>query len=328
MNFDVHSVLQTWSTPVALDVALCVGILIYVRGWFRLRAVSPNLIPAWCLAAFLGGIASIWIAIGSPLEAFDDLSLSVHMIQHLLLMAIAPPLILLGAPELPLLHGLPQTFARRVVGPILRWGVLKSLASFLTNLAVAWLAAALTLIVWHIPPVFGLALRSNALHVFEHATFFVAGLIFWWPVIQPWPSVAVAPRWIIPLYLFFATLPCDALSALLAFCDRVVYPAYLVAPRAFDISPLYDQQRAAAIMWVCVTIIYLVPAVGITLQILSPQRQHPTSHARENAFRGPRQPLDGSKMEASQAFRNPNRSTPDARQAVAPAPSDTCAPLL
>jgi hypothetical protein len=73
---------------------------------------------------------------------------------------------------------------------------------------------------------------------------------------------------------------------------------------------------------------FSVPAVGITLQILSPQRQHPTSHARENAFRGPEQPLDGSKMEASQAFRNPNRSTPDARQAVAPAPSDTCAPLL
>ena len=71
------------------------------------------------------------------------------------------------------------------------------------------------------------------------------------------------------LYLFLATLPCDALSAFLAFCDRVVYPAYLQMPRRFDISPLADQQLAGALMWVFVTFAYLVPAVAITTRLLS-----------------------------------------------------------
>jgi putative membrane protein len=73
-----------------------------------------------------------------------------------------------------------------------------------------------------------------------------------------------------PLYLFLATLPCDILSAFLTFCDRVVYPSYLSAARVFDLSPLQDQECAGALMWVCVTFAYLIPAVVITLQILAP----------------------------------------------------------
>jgi len=75
------------------------------------------------------------------------------------------------------------------------------------------------------------------------------------------------------LYLFFATLPCDALSGFLVFCDRVVYSSYLSAPRLFGISALQDQECAAALMWTCVTIIFLVPAVIVTLDILSPQKE-------------------------------------------------------
>jgi putative membrane protein len=77
------------------------------------------------------------------------------------------------------------------------------------------------------------------------------------------------------LYLFLATLPCDALSAFLAFCDRVVYSSYLTAPRLFNISPLQDQQCAGALMWTCATFIYLIPAVVVTIQILSPASAHP-----------------------------------------------------
>jgi putative membrane protein len=272
MTSDAQTILQSWSTPIGVNVALCLTVLVYVRGWFRLRTISPNLIPSWRLAAFMSGIVSVWIAIGSPVDAFDEVLLSVHMAQHLLLMAIAPPLILLGAPALPLLKGLPQWFARCVVSPFLQWRLVKWIGHFLVNPAVCWLAATLALIGWHIPTVFELALRRSWLHELEHACFLGAGLLFWWPVVQPWPSVARWPRWSVPLYLFFATLPCDALSGFLAFCDRVVYRSYLSAPRLFNISALQDQECAAALMWACVTIIFLVPAVIVTLQILSPQR--------------------------------------------------------
>ncbi len=286
MNADTQTILQSWSNPVGVDLALCVTAVIYARGWFRLRSAFPDLISLWRLAAFLGGIVSVWIAIGSPLNAFDDALLTVHMLQHLLLMSIAPPLILLGAPQLPLLHGLPQFFAREVVSPILRWNPVKWLGHRLTNPAFCWLAAAFALIGWHIPGIFEHALRWNWLHELEHACFLSAGLLFWWPVIQPWPSSARWPRWSIPLYLFCATLPCDALSAFLVFCDRVVYRPYLSAPRVFAISPLADQQSAAALMWVSVTIILLVPAVVVTMQILAPQeaRVSPEPFTRLNGI--------------------------------------------
>jgi cytochrome c oxidase assembly factor CtaG len=96
-------------------------------------------------------------------------------------------------------------------------------------------------------------------------------MLLWWPVIQPWPSVAKWSAWFIPSYLFLATLPCDALSAFLTFYDRVVYSSYRSAPAIFGRPPLQDQQFAGALTWICVTFIYMVPAVLITIQMLSPR---------------------------------------------------------
>ncbi len=198
------------------------------------------------LAAFIGGVLALWAAVGSPLAAMDHQLLTAHMAQHLLLMTVAAPLILLGAPAI--------AWPRRIIHPV-----------------ICWFAGTATVIAWHVPALFELGMRSARGHVFEHASFFIAGLLFWWPVLEPWRTLARNPRWDIPVYLFLATLPCDALSAFLTFCDRVVYPHYLSAHR-FDISPLADQEFAGALMWVWVTFVYLAPAAVITIQMLSPQR--------------------------------------------------------
>jgi len=299
MTPDAQAILESWSAPVGVNVSMFLTVLIYTKGWLHLHKTFPNLISAWRFAAFFAGIISLSIAVGSPLDAFDDVSLSVHMVQHLLLMAIAPPLILLGAPALPLLQGIPQAMARGIVGPFLRWSLVKRLARFISNPAICWLAAALALIGWHIPVVFELALRSHSWHELEHATFFGTGLLFWWPVVQPWPSTARWARWSIPLYLFCATLPCDALSGFLTFCDRVVYTSYLSAPQILTTSPLQDQEWAAALMWVSITIIFLVPAVVVTIQILSPGGANLTAQPWPalNGIAG--QPLDASKSEVT-----------------------------
>src|SRR5271163_3161189 len=128
MNIAAEALLRPWSPPMAVTTSLCLAILLYVRGWIRVRSARPELISAWRLAAFLSGVAGIWLAIGSPLEAFDDVSLTVHMVQHLLLMSFSPPLILLGWPALPLLRGLPRWVGRFIVGPIGRSGFFKWLA--------------------------------------------------------------------------------------------------------------------------------------------------------------------------------------------------------
>jgi putative membrane protein len=203
----------------------------------------------WRLTAFTGGLLSLWIAVGSPLANMDHHLLTAHMAQHLILMTVTAPLILLGAPVITLLQ-------KPRAHPVF-----------------CWLAATAVVIGWHVPVLFELGMRSKGWHEFEQATFLAAGLLFWWPVIEPWASLARMRRWSVPLYLFLATLPCDALSAFLTFCGRVVYPHYLSAPGVFDLSPLADQELAGALMWVWVTFVYLAPAAVITIQMLSPQRR-------------------------------------------------------
>jgi putative membrane protein len=268
MQTAIQFALESWFLPVPLTLALVLAALVYLQGWFHFRRAFPNVMPAWRAAAFLCGLFFVWIATGSPLAALDEELLSIHMVQHLLLMTAAPPLILLGSPRL-LLHGFPQVFTRAVFGPFLRSPLVQRLGRIITEPVFCWLAATSVLIGWHLPAAYKLGLESHLWHEIEHASFFAAGLLFWWPVIPPWPSVARCPRWSIVLYLFLATLPCDVLSAFLAFCDRVVYKSYLDMPRHFSISPLQDQQCAGALMWVCVTFAYLIPAALITTSLLS-----------------------------------------------------------
>jgi putative membrane protein len=271
MAHSIQAAFESWTLPASLDLVLVLEALLYLRGWIRLQLTRVNIVPAWRAASFLLGLFSIWLAIGSPLGALDEQLLTVHMAQHLLLMTIAPALILLGAPLLPLLHGLPRHFVQSFLAPPFRYPPMQRLGRLLSQPAFCWLAATAALVGWHVPAAFTLALRSETWHVVEHSSFLVAGFLFWWPVIQPWPSVARGPRWIILPYLFLATLPCDILSAYLSFCDRVVYPVYLNTPRPFAISPLADQQCAGALMWTCITILYLLPAAILTIQLLTAQ---------------------------------------------------------
>jgi putative membrane protein len=269
-----------WSISYAVTFALFFLACGYFRGWLRLRSTSSNLILPWQLAAFMTGMFALWIALGSPLRALHHEFLSIHMVDHVLLMAVAPPLILLGAPFRAFVQALPQRFVGEARTEFLSWSPMRRLGQRLGRVLghpiFCWLVAVVALIGWHVPAAFELAMRSNLWHEFEYACFFATGLLFWWPVTQPWPNMARSPQWSTVLYLFFATFPCDMLSAFLTFCDRVVYPCYLSGNQHSSITPLQDQEYAGALMWVCVTFVYLVPAVVITTQLLSsPSSRNP-----------------------------------------------------
>lgn len=264
---EAHPQMMPWLLPLAVTSTLVVTALIYLRGWISLRRAFPSLIGRWRLAAFTSGLVLIWAAVGSPLATLDHRSLTIHMLKHLLLMTIAAPLLLAGAPAFPLVCGLPKLFIKShppLVSLMVRWAK-RSLA----HPVLCWLAATTTVIGWHLPTAFQWAMRSHDIHALEDATFLVAGLLFWWPIFQSSSSVEWQPSWSMALYLFFATLPCDILSAFLVFCNRLVYPVYLSTPQLFNLSCLEDQQCAGALMWVWVTLAYLIPAAAITMRILS-----------------------------------------------------------
>ena len=259
-----HLLAHTWSLPVTS--ALVLTAVVYLRGWVRVRSALPSTAPVWRPVAFLGGLLALWIAVGSPLRSLDEEMLVVHMVKHLLVMAVAAPLLLLGAPHLPLAY------------PFLHWPPVARVTRALTHPVFCWLSATLAVMVWHVPAVFELGMRSHWWHHVQFTCFFAAGLLFWWPVIQPWQKARWS-RWSIPVYLFLATLPCDVLSAYLTFCDDVVYAPYLGASPALNASALQDQQVAGALMWVFITFVYLLPAVVITMQILSPRGRRDPEHA-------------------------------------------------
>jgi putative membrane protein len=256
------------TVPIPLSLILLVLGFLYFRGCVRLRS-APHAIPSWRGASFFLGLALLWLALGSPLASLDAQFLTAHMIQHLLLMTIAPAFILLGAPILAFSYALPRRFLENVLGPVLKTMPLLALGKFLSSPIVCWLAGTAALLVWHVPSIFAVAFASPSIHLVEHATFLVAGFLFWWPVIQPWPSVPIWPRWPILLYLFLATIPCDILSAYLTFSDRLVYPVYLSLESPQRISATADQQWAGALMWTCVTLVYLVPATILTVRLLT-----------------------------------------------------------
>jgi cytochrome c oxidase assembly factor CtaG len=217
------------------------------------------------------GLFLIWLATASPLSSLDHESLTAHMVQHLLLMTFAPPLILLGASAKTLIYGVPRRLVQ-VMGRLFQSEGVHHVLMALAHPAICWLGAASTLVAWHIPAVFVLGLRSPTWHGIEQASFLATGLLFWWPVIQPRPSVSKWPESSMLLYLFLATLPCDILSGFLVFCDRVVYPAFLSSPQSFGLSALEDQQCAGALMWTCVTLVYLIAGAIVAGRLLSPLR--------------------------------------------------------
>jgi putative membrane protein len=254
-----------------ISVALSFVALMYLHRWLRVAWLVPDGVKGWRAWSFFVGLLLVWVALGSPLSLLDHDLLRMHMVQHLLLMTLAPPLILLGAP----LKLVPQRPVQRLVeliSRLLRGSPMRQLARMLLHPTFGWIGATATLVVWHIPSIFMLGLRSQTWHGIEQASFLVAGLLFWWPVVEPSRNGLKWPESSILLYLFFATLPCDILSGFLVFCDRVVYPVYSSSPQRFGLTALEDQQCAGALMWTCVTVVYLIAGAVFTARLLSSYR--------------------------------------------------------
>ena len=267
-----HAVFES----LLVSAALILAALVYVRGMVRTRRLAPDPIESWRAISFLLGLSFIWLAMASPIAALDHELLTVHMVQHLLLMTLAPPLIWLGAPMKTRLQGLPQGSVR-VPRSCFRSTALQRVGRAIAQPTVCWLAAAGTLVGWHVPSLFALGMRSGLWHTIEQVSFLASGLLFWWPVIKPGQGASDGSEWPILLYLFLATLPCDILSGFLVFCDRVVYPVFLSSPQSNGLSALEDQQCAGALMWTCVTVVYLIAAAIVAARLLSPHRSEEQS---------------------------------------------------
>jgi putative membrane protein len=272
MSDAVRDIIHEWSFPVWLTLSIALTAVIYLRGWLAIRRTRPQQFTAFRLTSFVSGLIILWFAIGSPMDGFADVLLSAHMVEHLLLMSVVPPLLLWGLPIVPLLRGLPERFRRYVVGPLWKIPILRSLGRWIVMPLFAWLAMNVAYLAWHVPAAYDFALENETWHDIEHLCFLGTSILFWWCILRPWPASRVHERWGILIFLITADIVNSLISAFLAFCGRPVYSFYVDHPNAFNLSPLEDQVLGAAIMWVIGSLAFLTPAVVITMRTLRPSR--------------------------------------------------------
>lgn len=252
----------------------------YTRAWLTLRSTSAYGASARRLLTFLSGLAVTEIAIATPLGTLDHQWLTAHMLKHLLLMQVAAPLIRLGITGFQLWPLLPNSWishsSLRGARP---WSLLAN--PFRTSV-FCWIVGTAAVIGWHIPQIFQIALSSRVWHSLEDVSFVAAGLVFWNPILGDGVNLPGISGWPQVLYLFLATIPCDILSAFLCFSGRVIYPQYAAATGATRVAILQDQNWAGALMWVVVTFAYAIPALVITMRILSANGAK--TEAQDSAF--------------------------------------------
>jgi len=275
----MQEILNDWTLPLPLTISCVAFALVYFIGWVRIRRTRPQQFPIWRLYCFEAGMLVLWASVGSPMDGLADALLSAHMVEHLLLMSAVPPLVLLGAPVVPLLRGLPRWFVRYVLRPFMRMSWLRRGVQFMLRPVPAWLTMNITLLGWHVPPAYDFALENETWHDIEHLCFLFASLLFWWVLLRPWPARHQQIGWIAIPYLVGADLVNTALSGFLAFCGRPVYSYYVTNPNPFGVALVDDQMLGAAIMWIFGSLVFLAPAMLLTMRLLdSHHDREPVPH--------------------------------------------------
>lgn len=264
----LQAAMSSWEFQFLPTVAAVAISALYLRGFIGTHRSRPDRHPIWRAVAFLLGVLTVLVAICSPLDALGGYLLSGHMAQHFLLLMIAPPLLLMGAPANPLLWGLPASVRTVWVGPFLASGPVRRIAGVLVHPVTGWLSMVLMTWLWHVPVLYQLALVDPFWHQVEHWLFLTSAILFWFPVIQPWPSRSVWPRWAMIPYLLTADLQNTIFSAFFAFSPRVIYPVYEQVSPALGIDAMQDQAFAAGLMWVPGSIIFVLPIAGVIRTIL------------------------------------------------------------
>lgn len=244
---------MTWlpdPIPLLALLALQMGYFLCLGPWRRRFAAHGSLaqpgrrVGRGRQAAFVAGVVALGLALVSPLDRLAGYLLSAHMLQHLLLTIVGPPLLLLGTPGW-------------LVRPALRARAVAWLAGRVTRAKLAFAIGSVVFAGWHIPALYDAALQHHAIHVAEHLTFMAAAVILWWPLLGMLPEL---PRLTPPLqmlYVFLQTLPGALIGIILSMASAPLYPTYTAAPRVLGLSVMMDQQIGGLIMWVGTNLFWL-----------------------------------------------------------------------
>ncbi|MBI3992768.1 MAG: cytochrome c oxidase assembly protein [Candidatus Lambdaproteobacteria bacterium] len=243
-----HVTWWDWTLDPTFLVPLLLALL-YLRGYRRYRRLGGWRFPRWRVGLLLGGVLVAALALLSPLDAMADISFVFHMVQHQLLMMVSVPLILLGAPFVPSIRGLPRAVRQGWFVPFALTPAVRATVRLLTRPLVGSAAFVGVLVLWHMPYLYDAALFNETVHILEHFTFVVAALLFWWKVVTPYPFPATLHPLLRMAMLFAASIPNNVLGALITFAEEPLY-GYRFTDGFWGLSTLQDQQLGGLLMWV------------------------------------------------------------------------------
>ena len=270
-----------WWTAWSVDPAVLSGVLLVAWAYWvgvRLLSERSRVATRGRALAFAAGLATVLVALVSPVDTLAGRSLSAHMVQHLLLILVAAPLLVLGRPALPMSLALP-TWVRLALRRATRRRALSAAGRLLRHPVVAWLLHVSVLWAWHAPGPYQAALASRWVHALEHATFLGTAALFWWVALAPGPRRVLA-RGADVVYVLAAWLQSGALGALFTFAASPLYPVYA----RLTADPLRDQQVAGLLMWIPAGLVYLGAAAALALGWLrSLERATPRLHREGTA---------------------------------------------
>jgi putative membrane protein len=254
---------QAWNIEPSILVSLALTAFIYVWGMLHVwqRAGTGHGINKRRYRNFLGAFLALVIAFVSPLDALSDVLFSAHMVQHLILVLVAAPLLVISDFPLAFLWALPRGWAQRLGQ---RWNRSQSLALIwrvISSPIFAWLLFAITLWAWHAFTLYEAALRNEAIHSLEHLGFLITAMLFWWVLLKPTGQKHLHYGMAIP-YLFTTILHSGILGALMTFSSQPWYPYYAPLVTAWGLTPLQDQQLAGLIMWLPAGFVFTVLTIG------------------------------------------------------------------
>ena len=266
-----------WNPEPWILASLAVAALWYGAGIVRLhrRPEPVSLLGAGEIAAFYGGLATLFIALVSPLDTVAEQLFWIHMIQHLLLLLIAAPLLVLGRPAIVFLWGFSR-YGRRRVGRLWTALGLHRAIEGLMHPLLAWVLFCGVFVLWHFPGPYQAALRNEELHTLEHVSFLLTALMFWSIVIEPSGRrrLAYGPTMV---FVVTAAVLSGLPGALIALAPRPLYPAHAEGAAAWGLTLLQDQQLAGIVMWIPGGFVYLAAVAFVFLKWLQPgetRRRH------------------------------------------------------
>jgi cytochrome c oxidase assembly factor CtaG len=269
---DGENMLTDWHWRWDVIFVLSIFAILYIRGWLRLRATSGEAKLSQ-LGFYAIALVAIGLALLSPLDELASYLLIAHMVQHELLMMLAPPLILLANPVPVLLWGLGRNPRLHAGHLLTRQSAIRRVRDFLGWMPIAWSLYVINLWAWHYPALYDAALRVTWIHDLEHVLFFLTALVFWWPVIQPASRLAPIQHGLRILYLFFAATQDTILAGLIALSREVLYPHYQTALRLWNLTAQEDQIGGGIVMFAVGSTTYAIAILILVNALLGEGRR-------------------------------------------------------